>query len=203
VRSGLSRGTRDKGSAALHRRPGCRAPLLAVVILLLANGVSNAQSLRGNEDEIKTAFLINFVKLVEWPATAFSAENEPLRVCVVGNEAIAARLQQALNGTVVAGRPVTVTRIRHADDTRHCRMLFVGAHEGKNLGTILQPLANVPVLTVGETNGFAQAGGIINFFLQSDGVRFEINLDAAERAGLKINSRVLGLARIIGEQRKD
>ncbi len=159
------------------------------------------QSLRGNENEIKAAFLVNFTKMVEWPSTAFATKGEPLVICVEGNEDIMKRLFQALNGKSVADHSVSVTRTHDIKDARRCRVLFAGS-ETKDIRSILEAVGDAPVLTIGESNGFAQAGGVVNLYQQGDGVRFEINLDAAERAGLKINSRVLGLARIIREPRR-
>ena len=109
--------------------------------------------------------------------------------------------------STVAGKAIgnRVLRIRHLGDTRDmqtCRILFIGKAQGKRIPLLVAGLHSAPILTVGETAGFLDAGGMICFLLEENKVRFEINVQAAESAGLKIGSRLLILAeRVVGEDR--
>jgi hypothetical protein len=81
-----------------------------------------------------------------------------------------------------------------------CQIVFLGRAQIKRIPTLVSTLHQAPVLTVGETAGFLDAGGMIDFLLEDNKVRFEVNLEAAELADLKIGSRLLVLAeRVVGE----
>ncbi len=105
----------------------------------------------------------------------------------------------------MAGKAIgnRVVRIRHLEDPRDmqaCQILFLGKAQSKRISMLVTNLHNAPVLTVGETAGFLDAGGMIDFLLEENKVRFDINLSAAESARLKIGSRLLILAdHVVGE----
>ncbi len=98
---------------------------------------------------------------------------------------------------MIGGRAVEVLRMREAAQLRHCQVAFISASEKGNLPRILQTLRGANVLLVGEAPGFVAAGGMIQFEMQDDRVRFLINPDAAERAGLHVSSKLLSLATIV------
>ncbi len=82
---------------------------------------------------------------------------------------------------------------------KDCKILFVSGSERAHIDEILQSVKGLPILTVGETPGFAERGGVIRFTLEDNRVRFEVNVDAAHQADLNISSRLLTLAKIIGQ----
>ncbi|HZE88863.1 MAG TPA: YfiR family protein [Verrucomicrobiae bacterium] len=149
------------------------------------------------EYQVKAAFILNFVRFVEWPPPADGAPGRPLEILVLGNSPIDEPLQETLRGQTVMGRPLTVTRIEGNDRVDGCHILFIGRSESPRLDEILKRLQGRCILTVGEAEGFAEAGGVINFTAEQNKVRFEINPDAAQRAGLRISSKLLSLARIV------
>ena len=169
-----------------------RLYLLAVAVWL-ATALVRAQAQAGtSEYEIKAAFLYNFVRLVEWPG---AASNGSIRICIAGPHPIQERLEETVRGETVEGQPLMVRSILQPD--AGCEVLFVprrfaAAHE------YLREVEGKPVLTVGESPDFVQQGGIVNFFLEGKRVRFEINPTAATRANLRISSRLLQLARLVG-----
>ena len=156
-----------------------------------------AQSKGPTEYEIKAAFLYNFAKFVEWPPSAFSDPRQSLVVCVFGRDPFGHALEDALSGKSIGNRPVTLGRARQLADLAGCHVVFVSAAESPRLMEITNGLHGHSVLLVGETEGFASAGGTIQFVLDQNRVRFAINPDAANRAGLKISSRLLALATIV------
>jgi hypothetical protein len=149
---------------------------------------------------VKAVFLYNFAKFVEWPSVPAEA-GQPFTICVVGEDPFGDTLDQAILGKSINGRALMARRVRRAGDARTCQIAFISASEGKRLRAILDGLNGASVLTVGETEGFAEQGGVINFRLEEDRVRFEINVDAAQRAGLKMSAKLLGLARIVRSER--
>jgi hypothetical protein len=106
-----------------------------------------------------------------------------------------------LRGQTIGGRSAVVQRVRVAAQLRHCQVAFISASENGHLRDILQTVRGANVLLVGETPGFAVAGGTIQFEMRDNHVRFSINLDAAERAGLHVSSTLLSLATLVHDAR--
>lgn len=150
-----------------------------------------------DEYSVKAAFLYNFVKFVDWPAEAFKAGNDPIRICILGESPMDGALDETLRGRTFAGRPLVSIRISEPRQACDCQMLFVSASEQKPLRSILPNTRTTGLLTVGEADGFAEAGGMINLKLQDGKIRLEINAEAAERAQLRLSSKLLSLARIV------
>jgi hypothetical protein len=156
--------------------------------LCVAAGVVLAQQ-PTSEYEIKAAFLYNFVRLVEWPPGAGAG---PVVICVARANPFGSALEETVRGESVAGRAIAVRVIpQPADD---CDVLFIPAQAAAR--DYLRAVDGEPVLTVGESADFIQRGGMVNFVIEEERVRFEINPMAATRANLRISSRLLQLARL-------
>jgi hypothetical protein len=149
-----------------------------------------------DEYQVKAAFLFNFAKFVEWPNEAFSDPNAPLVITVFGEDPFNGSLE-AVKGKLVNNRKLTIRRVKDIQEIGKSNVLFVSPSARKELWRILEALQGQNVLTVGEDGAFTQCGGIINFVKEDNRVRFEVNVTAAERAGLKISSRLLALARVV------
>jgi hypothetical protein len=167
---------------------------------LLAAGVQagspvDVQSQTVHEYEIKAAFLYNFVKFVEWPNEVLP-ETSDITVCVLGGEPSVEPLE-SINGKTVRGRRLSVRRIRAITNVESCHVLFISSSEEGRLPQVMQNLHGSSVLTVGEMERFIASGGIINFVVERNKVRFEINPTSAERARLKLSSQLLSLARVV------
>jgi hypothetical protein len=145
---------------------------------------------------IKAAFLFNFTKFVEWPADAFKDDLSPINFCILGADPFGSALD-TLKDKTIKGRPFKIKRVNRVDDNEACHILFISASEKGNLKQILHAIRNSNTLTIGEIEGFARMGGIINFIVVNKKVHFEINPVAAERSGLKISSQLLKLAKIV------
>lgn len=171
-------------------------PVLAwLAALPLATGTSFLISAAHSADEIESAMLYNFVKFVEWPAGALGGTGAPVTVCVMGG-AMVPVLEAALRNKAVDGHPIGVRRLDASQDPRSCQILYVRVSDRKEAAKILQAARLAPILTIGERAQFSRQGGVIAFIRDGRRIRFEINLDAAERAGLQISSKLLQLAAI-------
>ncbi len=174
------------------------AILSAVLAVSLAEspGAALAQS-QASEYHVKAAFLFHFVQLVEWPAGSLGNEINPVTLCTMGDDPFHGDLDDTLAGKSVGTRRLRVRHLKSAEDLQGCQVLFVSNADAARFGRLLEELKDGPILTVGESDGFVQRGGMIGFCLVDNKVRFEINLEAAERAKLKISSRLLLLAKTV------
>jgi hypothetical protein len=170
--------------------PRLAAGWLAALLLAAAPAALHAQ--RVEEYRLKAAVIYNLAKFVDWPDEAFSDPAAPLVVCVLGNDPFGAALDETLKGHMI-GRHAAVAR-RIGDVSPGCHVLFVATSEAKRLPAIVERLHDASVLTVGEMAAFTDQGGMIGLTTESEHVRFEVNLPAAERAHLKISARVMALA---------
>jgi hypothetical protein len=167
-----------------------------ILLVILTGAALSRQALAQEPDEaqVKAAFLFNFVKFVEWPAGAFYDDAAPIVVGVVGDDPSSSAIDQTNNGKSANGRRLVIRRFSNANSLTYCHILFIGYSQRNNLQKFLIA-AGPGVLTIGESDRFTREGGIINFTLVDNRVRFEINQAAAEKAGLKISAKLLGLSR--------
>ena len=147
-----------------------------------------------SETQVKALCLYNFAKYVEWPAGQITNSSAPLSIGIMGNDDFAAILKTLVQGKTINSHPIAIQTLKPGDEVRQCQILFVNASENKRLGDLLKPLKSLPILTVGEGEAFAQAGGVISFVVRNNKVRFDIDLGAAAQARLQISSKLLGLA---------
>jgi len=179
--------------------------VLAILPILLASATLNAQNTSGSSEYlIKAGFIYNFANLVQWPSTSFAQPDSPIVIVILGEDHFGTTLDHALEGKKVNARSFVIKRARSVSELqralgpqKECQILYVSSSEMPHLGEAIQLLKGVPVLTIGETPGFAKNGGIINLILEDNKVRFEVNVQAAKEADLNISSRLLALARIV------
>jgi hypothetical protein len=150
-----------------------------------------------SEYEVKAALLFNFAKFVEWPAASFANANTPFVIGVVGHDPFGSALERTLAGQTIAGRPIQIHRWKRARDLGACQVLFIAASEQGELRLLIGELGDQPVLSVGDMKDFALEGGIVGLVMDNNHVRFEINPNRADRARLKLSSRLLSLARLV------
>jgi len=154
-----------------------------------------AQAPAFDEYQLKAAFLFNFAKFVEWPPDTFNNPSEPIGICVIGQNPFGSRLEETVRGKIVANRTVVVLQNPDPQHLSKCRIVFVSGSEGKR-SLILDELKTKKVLTISETDGVNWGGGVIGLSLKDGRVRIEIDPAAADRAGLRISSKLLRLAEI-------
>ena len=199
--------TRQDKFGASCTRPRRHAVLRTFACLALLGALlawprpARSQSDDEAEYRVKLAFLYNFAQFVQWPAEAFRDQAAPLTLCVAGQNPFRGEIEQELRGREVNGHPVVIQRLKPNDDPKACHMIFVPASERKQTEKLLAALKGSNTLTIGECQGFADLGGIINLTLDQNKLRFEVNLDAATQTQLKISSKLLALARIVKVER--
>ncbi len=180
-----------------HRAPSCCSLLLLLIVVAIPACVQ-AQA-KTEEYHVKAGFLFHFAQLVDWPASA--AGTSDFALCMLGDDPFQGQLESTLDGKAIGTRPIHVLHLKQAQEARNCQVLFISNSEDQRLPKIIGDLGNSAVMTVGEANDFIERGGMIRFVLDQDKVRFEINLKAADPAGLKFSSRLLLLAKnVFGKQ---
>jgi hypothetical protein len=168
--------------------------LVAIALALMSVSVrADAQGVA--ERDLKAAFLLNFVKFTEWP----SLPETSVTVCVVGDAALASALVTTAHAAE-SGRQVSVATLAADAPFGACRVLFIGESGTPPLPAIFEQAATLRVLTVSDRPRFAESGGAIGLYRDGGRMRFAVNVDAVQRARLRLSSRLLGLATIVRER---
>jgi hypothetical protein len=174
--------------------------MIAVLLCLsLAMGASaqSSESSDSSEYLIKAGFIYNFAQLVQWPSGAFSQADSPIVIGIFGTDPFGGIIDRVIENKKLDGRNLVVKRLKRGASIKDCNILFISSSEAAHLDEIIQSTKGMPILTIGETPGFAMRGGIINLTLEGNRVRFEVNIEAAKQANLNVSSRLLALARIV------
>ncbi len=178
----------------------------SILILLVPLGMgfqalaAQAQPSEFKEYEVKAAFVYNFGKFVDWPVAAFAGEKAPLTIGILGQDPFGPALEDLVRDGTIQNRPIQVKHFGRIEELTACHILFISQSEKPRLAAILNQLEGRPILTVGDTERFLRDGGIINLRLEEGQIRFDIDLDAAKRAGLKISAQLLKLAGLVRSQ---
>jgi hypothetical protein len=178
----------------------CRlAEMTGVALLAIVAGLPLSQAAADDaatlEYRVKAAFLYQFAGYVEWPKGSFTQADTPVTIAVVGPDSFATELSQVVTGRTVAGRAVTVRRMKPGEPLAGVHILFVGRGDTAQLGQLGLAARPRAILTVTEADGALAQGSMINFVLDERRVRFEVALDTAEKGGLRLSSRLLAVAR--------
>jgi hypothetical protein len=167
-----------------------------VVWAFFISTILQAQQPKPNEYQVKAAYLYNFGRFVKWPPKVAGQESS-FAICVLGHDPFGAVLDSTLTGKVLDGKPVVIKRLSKPQDAANCRILFIDPGQGNHLKDILPALNQASVLTVSDMPDFSQRGGMIQFVLEENKVRFEVNLTSTENAGLMLSSELLKVASIV------
>lgn len=177
---------------------GCGLLLLGTIFFFTTPLTTHAQRApSASEYQVKAAFLYNFAKFVEWPAESFTDSAAPLQICVLAKDDFGQELEVVTRGKSVDGHPIQINYVAALNWVKNCHILFVASSERRRPREIFSSLQNSSVLTVGDEPGFAASGGVINFVVENARVRFEVNLEAADQAHLRISSKLLVLAKLV------
>jgi hypothetical protein len=171
--------------------------LILACLILAGSPCRSAEVNQLTENQIKAAYLYNFAKFVEWPASALPT-GAPLVIGIMGKGPVG-EAQSALSGRSAKGHRVQVRQVARAEEAGGCQILFIAGSERHRIKEILRALPAGGILTVSDIRNFCSQGGMIGLSPQGDKVQFEINLGSAERAGLKLSSQMLKLALTVYE----
>jgi len=169
-----------------------------VLLVLAIAGVTAAQGQEAElEYKVKAAFLYNFISFVEWPTNKLAATDKEVLVGCLPDDPAAPILARALAGKVADGRQIRLVILTEGQEASGCHLLFLGRARAAQVDATLARVKKAPVLTVSEVDDFGQRGGMINFVRHERTFRFEVNLGAAESAGLRISSKLASMATVV------
>jgi hypothetical protein len=154
-----------------------------------------------SEYQVKALYLYYFAKFVDWPSDAFATKSSPIVIGIIGDDSFGNLVEEVTKNKTIQERPVMVRRLKWSDNLRSCHMLFVDIYERKGLVQFSDVFQSSPILTVTEMEEAFQNKGIMNLFVESGKVQFEINLAAAEKARLRISSKLLRMAKVTTEKK--
>lgn len=180
------------------RRRLLRGGLAALTAAFCGGRVAFGQQALSDQ-QLRAAFVLNFLRYVDWPERVFPSPEAPLILGVPGTESVAAL--GGLAGKLVKGRPVAVRGVTSGDEARTCHAIYFQEQDARRDAGLLRSLQNAPVLTVGDAEGFIDIGGMIGLVHADNRLQFEVNLVAMSQAQLKASSQLLRLARTVIEGR--
>ncbi len=192
----------------LHRRGSQSAPTagpgawvarvcLAIGLTLAAAGQARAGSF--SDLEVRAVYLYNFAAFVDWPSTAFASPTSPIRYCVLASRGLYDSLEQALAGEKVAGRALELVAADAPETWPDCHLLYVDLGFQARTGAVLNATRGKPVLTVGDSEAFAQRGGMIGLVRSGGRLRTFINREALASVGIRVSSKLLRLSTLVSE----
>lgn len=179
------------------KRERAKRILLPGVVLLLLICIATAADAPSVEYRLKAELLERFTKYIDWPPNSLGSDpSAPFLIGIVGKNPFGSYLDRFSQANI-KGKNVEVLEITQLSDVERCQVLFVSGSEEKKLGQILVRTSGKPILTVGDTDGYAQRGVLINFYRYEDYIRFQVNQAEVDKSGLKFSSRLLKLAQLV------
>jgi YfiR/HmsC-like len=185
------------GLPRLRRRAWLGVLALFIALLCAPAPVGGSDAAAMLEYKLKAGYLFNFAKFVEWPTNVVPAANSPMIVGVLADDPAAPVIEQHLQGKIAGGHPLTVKLLPNLSGLPDCQMFFISRSQQENTDKLLANLQAAPVLVIGEVDQFAHRGGMINFVRKDESFRLEVNLEAAEKAGLKVSSKLASIGTIV------
>jgi hypothetical protein len=170
-----------------------RTAYLLVVALLWTGGGASAQDV--TEPALKAGFIYNFAKFTEWPLTIVGAA-EPLILCVMGDAAVGQELEKTVKGRTLSGHSLNVAQVKQVQPPQVCHVLYVSGVTVVQAAQFVESVRDGPVLTISDLEGFTERGGIAQCYFVDGQLRFKVQPESAQRARLRISSRLLVLAKI-------
>jgi len=192
----------DESMPPRRRRRRIPAATAGVLVLAMALAGTHPRAMAGDAEradsrQVKAIFLVNFLSFAEWPSDKLAPPPTRLLIAVLGDPAFAAVVSKAAAGRTVNGRPIVVQAVDTPEAAAAAHLAFVAGSQSSRLPFVLHALASAAVLTVSDTDGFAQEGVAINLYTFGNRVRIEVNSTAAARAGVHLSANLLRLARIV------
>jgi hypothetical protein len=152
---------------------------------------------RASEYEVKAVYLLNFAKFVDWPADTTKSKAAPFTICVLGKNPFGPLLNETIKGETIAGQTVAAKEVASPQDAAGCQILYISSSEETRMDAIVSGLGRMAILTVSDVPQFSPHGGMIQFVMEGNRVRFEANLDATQAAGLNVSSSLLKVAKSV------
>ena len=196
-------GRRLRGLRRFSNSPCRHGRAWSILLGILLGACFFASQIRAQafkEYDLKATFLYHLAQFVDWPPDAFPTEETPLVIGVLGADPFGKILDEIVQGEVVKNRKLSVKRYHSMEEITNCHILFISPSESAHLDQIFSSLKKRNILTVGDTEGFAQRGGMVRFMIEKNKIRLRINLDSAKAASLTISSKLLRAATLVGSK---
>lgn len=174
------------------------ASYIVIVFTLLICTTFSAQA-DEREYKVKAGFIYNFLKFTEWPFTVQDSGPQNIILCIIGEDPFGENID-VLKGKTVGGKTLIVKYSPTSTLLKNCQAVFIAESERSQIQSLIDSIKALPILTIGDSEGFRQKGVMINMELDQEKIRFDINIKSARRAGLRIDPRLLKLARTVQEQ---
>jgi hypothetical protein len=169
--------------------------LLTILVSVSLQAFPNESFGDIREDKVQAAFIYKFIQFIQWPPEIERQSNK-FKIGIYGKSNMQ-ELLQTFSGEKVNERLLEIHPVDDLSDVKKCHILFISPSEASKLDEILEALKGSSVLTISRMESFANKGGMINFFIKKERVRFEINPESAKNAGLKISSKLLKVSKVI------
>jgi hypothetical protein len=179
----------------LSRSQTLRLAILLAILTVWGQRVCAQES--ADEYQVRAAYLYNFGRFVQWPVESFLTPSVPLVIGVIGEHPFHGTLDEVLRGKAVNGHPIQIRRLRWNEPLTACHILFISSSESEHLPYILKNLSGQSVLTISDLEGFSLGGGMIEFRMVGNRVRFDINWAATQDARLDVSAKLLNVARAV------
>jgi len=154
-----------------------------------------AQNRKPEEYQVKAVYLYNFGRFADWPVS--EPKDDTFSICVLGTDPFGRELDDVAAGEQIDGKKLSVRRVATVREVGGCRILFISDSESSRIKDIIASLGKLPLLTVSDIRGFVDDGGMIEFVIVDNKVRFQVNLTAAQEAGLTLSSQLLRVATVV------
>jgi hypothetical protein len=184
-----------------HRTAARCGSVIALVAAVVACAAPPVAASNDVEYPVKAEFLERFTHFIQWPDASFASAQSPFVVCVMGTNPFGTYLEHLIATRRLQGRPAELRPVSDPAKLDGCHLVFIAASERDRIRSIVKHTYGKPILTVGDTEGFASAGVLINLYIEDDNVRFEINVAAVNDSGLKFSSKLYKLARLVEPER--
>lgn len=182
----------------MYRKPHRLSFISGALLLLSFFGICNPSfAQQAEEYALKASFIQRFVQFIKWPAEVPADSSVSLEIGIIGQGPFKGQLEEVFANLNDPLRSLQVKKIEDISDIQSCDLLFISNSETERLHSILDITATKPVLTIGDSEGFCQAGVIINFYIDGDRLHFKININAARKSGLEIDPFLLDYAKIV------
>ncbi|TAK57824.1 MAG: YfiR family protein [Bacteroidetes bacterium] len=174
-----------------------------IIGILFANHGIEGNIDAKSEYKFKAVYLFNFLQFIEWSPEAFQTSKSPIIIGILGDDPFRGTLEQTLEHETINGRTIQIQRMNNIEKIKNCHLVFIPKSERAQLDVLFSNFKNKNLLTISEIEGFAERGGCINFFIEDNKLRFEINVDAVHDAGLQVSSKLLRLAKVVSTKSRE
>ena len=159
--------------------------------------LAGAAEERFSAEEVKSAFLLNFGRFVEWPSHSFQKAPDRFNICIIGEDPLGDKLDAIIRDQKVKERTLEIKRLSVYSATSECQIAYLNLRDDKQISRVLSVIKATPTLTVGDDPRFLKAGGMIQLQIEGERLHLRISLKAAQGAGLTISSKLLAIAEVV------